>query len=112
MDEGMASFLEDSPDDLIIDMVRLGHEEAVFEANRRGLEIPPQGDTSADEIPEFITFDDVEIDDDTPREKLPVGLLVDAVAGGDAESARVLHERYPYLYDEAGKKIEYDEPLY
>lgn len=103
--------MEDSTDDLILDMVRLGHERAIAEAERRGLEIPEPADTSPDEIPDGYTFDDTEIGPDTPREKLPAGLLVEAVAGGDTEAARVLHARYPYLYDEDGKKIKYDKPL-
>ena len=91
-------------DDLIIDMVRLGDEDAVAEAERRGLEIPPPVDTSMDEIPDFYTYDDTEVGD-VPLEKLPVGLLIEAVAGGDMEAARILHERYPYLYDETGTRI-------
>lgn len=99
-------------DDLVINMAKLGHEDAIAEATRRGLKIPEPPDTSADDgPPEFYAYGDSETTEDTPREKLPVGLLLDLISDGDPEAARVLHERYPDLYDEAGNEIEYaDEP--
>lgn len=107
---GAVGYLEELTDDLIIDMVRLGYEDAKAEAERRGLPIPEPVDTSMDEIPEdYAAFGDTENTEDVPLERLPAGLLKDLIAGGDTEAARVLHARYPYLYDEAGKRIVYPE---